>query len=916
MSVSSDFEDKVFAVVDDVTVTTTTTTTARKIDSAAIDANELSTVDDATREDSTVDDAECDIVVLPHTDVQQRVSDASVLRVCDGAEDDATVDDAMDGGHVDNDDDDDDDDDGGASLSSQTDAAKLAAVVSDFDSPAKAPLQYDDDSDVVIDEPEENADALPKKRRAAVKASEATRFLATAPTAFMVAQGASGDSNGSSARARRLAPKVSTGADNANSSSSGGKRNVKKATLIRQYQKQVGFSVGCKLTDCLVCNNGVPPDLDRKPPPANLIEVAMFALLCDQSGIDAILSGVVNPLETPDDERVWFTFEQIRDFLHHHWASLKQSTLAEENVLGGSFLADVARTDRRFRVQEDRVTLLVPRNIYEANVFASSPEAAPTAEMMDTECVLCGQQGRGNGHWMMVRRPANYTKPKPKGRKPSVAEPQQQQPPPPPPPLPSLAVEAQLEGAPAAAAAAPEMLMGDWAHNLCLYYASRLPCEDDTKMVARAKAHRLKCTACKEPRATIGCCEKTCKRIYHQQCAKLNGEWHDGERAFYCSLHTALAVQKVSELTRFPHDSGIEYRRVCDWSNIAPEDIAKIDAYRYCWQAFGAMWFGQNLESPLKVLPIGPGHWAYSGYLNNNYLHGHPVQYEVVASRDIEADEFLGEYVGTVCYQDGPNSEYVAALYWPDGLPAELANRQLVIDAADIGNETRYINSVNDETAHFIQRNATMNTVWCNGRLRVLITATRNVPKGHPIVLDYEEHGGSFFDTDDEDDAAPHQPPAAAAAQQTEPLAIDLNAAAESSELLPHVAAAESSDLLPHVAAESCEQAPPPQPLAASGGGGNGESLVVAPEFDVQIYNQGMREECESGFCVALDAVDVFNRPIMDENVIEEMRCGHYELLIARMYAQEWRGGDPVYVAKNKFKPLVAKKRRKRQQGE
>jgi hypothetical protein len=915
--VSSDFDDKVFAVVDDVAVTTTS-----KIDSA-----ELSTVDDATRDDSTVDDAECDIVVLPHTDVQQRVSDASaaiaVVTVCDDAEDDATVDDAMDGARDDDHDhegDDDDDDD--ASLSSQTDAAKLAAaaVVSDFDSPAKAPLQYDDDSDVVIDEPEENAHALPKKRRAAVKASAATRFLATVPTAFMVAQGASGDSNGSSARARRLAPKVSTGADKASSSSttnntttaaasssSSSKRSVKKASLIRQYQKQVGFSVGCKLTDCLVCNNGVPPDLDRKPPPANLIEVAMFALLCDLSGIDAILSGVVNPLETPDDERVWFTFEQIRDFLHHHWASLKQSTLAEENVLGGSFLADVARTDRRFRVQEDRVTLLVPRNVYEANVFASSPEAAPTAEMMDTECVLCGQQGRGNGHWMMVRRPANYTKPKPKGRKSSVAEPQPQ-------PQPQeeqqapLAVEAQLEGA-AAAAAAPEMLMGDWAHNLCLYYASRLPSEDDTKMVARAKSHKLKCTACKEPRATIGCCEKTCKRIYHQQCAKLNGEWHDGERAFYCSLHTPLAVQKVSELTRFPHDSGIEYRRVCDWSNIAPEDIAKIDAYRYCWQAFGAMWFAQNLESPLKVLPIGPGHWAYSGYLNNNYLHGHPVQYEVVASRDIEADEFLGEYVGTVCYQDGPNSEYVAALYWPDGLPAELANRQLVIDAADIGNETRYINSVNDETAHFIQRNATMNTVWCNGRLRVLITATRNVPKGHPIVLDYEEHGGSFFDTDDEDDAAPHQPPAAAAAQEIEPFAVDPNA---------DVVVAESSELFPHVAAESSEQ-PPPQPLAASGGGGNGESLVVAPEFDVQIYNQGMREECESGFCVALDAVDVFNRPIMDENVIEDMRCGHYELLIARMYAQEWRGGDPVYVAQNKFKPLVApasKKKRRKRQGE
>ena len=54
------------------------------------------------------------------------------------------------------------------------------------------------------------------------------------------------------------------------------------------------------------------------------------------------------------------------------------------------------------------------------------------------------------------------------------------------------------------------------------------------EMVARAKTHNLKCSACKERRATVGCRDKGCKRVFHLQCAKTNGEWHDAESAFYC----------------------------------------------------------------------------------------------------------------------------------------------------------------------------------------------------------------------------------------------------------------------------------------------------------------------------------------------------------------------------------------------
>jgi hypothetical protein len=55
----------------------------------------------------------------------------------------------------------------------------------------------------------------------------------------------------------------------------------------------------------------------------------------------------------------------------------------------------------------------------------------------------------------------------------------------------------------------------------------------------------------------------------------------------------------------------------------------------------------------------------------------------------------------------------------PDGLGDNTLD--LVIDAADVGNETRYINSVNSHTALFIRQNATMNTVWCRGAIRIII---------------------------------------------------------------------------------------------------------------------------------------------------------------------------------------------------
>lgn len=165
--------------------------------------------------------------------------------------------------------------------------------------------------------------------------------------------------------------------------------------------------------------------------------------------------------------------------------------------------------------------------------------------------------------------------------------------------------------------------------------------------------------------------------------------------------------------------------------------------------------FTRNMESPLVVKPIGEGHWAYSSQLAKNIdldggsAHNARPQYEVVALHDIDKGQVLGEYVGVVRYAEEAASEYVATIYTPNDadLPRRLIDHPLVIDASTLGNETRYINSVTATTPFFIRRNATMNTVWCRGRLRIIIEATHDIPQGHPIVLDYEEHGSKVSAT-------------------------------------------------------------------------------------------------------------------------------------------------------------------------
>jgi len=94
-------------------------------------------------------------------------------------------------------------------------------------------------------------------------------------------------------------------------------------------------------------------------------------------------------------------------------------------------------------------------------------------------------------------------------------------------------------------------------------------------------------------------------------------------------------------------------------------------------------------------------------------------------------------------HRDCPNSRYIAAFWKPESVNWEDA---LCVDAESYGNEARYINSVTPTTPPYFKQNATMSTVWCRGELRVIISATRFIPKLHPIIIDYDEFENSYFD--------------------------------------------------------------------------------------------------------------------------------------------------------------------------
>jgi len=286
---------------------------------------------------------------------------------------------------------------------------------------------------------------------------------------------------------------------------------------------------------------------------------------------------------------------------------------------------------------------------------------------------------------------------------------------------------------------------GLWAHSECLYYASRKnPNEADIDLLTRVIHHALLCKLCKKKRASVGCLIETCKYICHYPCAIGSGGEYVENEGFYCPNHVELATRRLFALCKWPNDMPVRFLSENIWDGIAKEDCEFISLNREKWEEYTPSFLQRNLTSKVHIQEIKFGHWAYCTNLKNM---GIEKQYEVRASVHIEKDEMIGEYVGRVRYQkDITDSHYVANFWYPEDMEESLGDKQLCIDAEFEGNEMRFVNSVAPTTAFYIKQNATMSTVWCRNQLRVVMIATRNILKGQPIIVNYNEFSSSFFE--------------------------------------------------------------------------------------------------------------------------------------------------------------------------
>jgi len=151
------------------------------------------------------------------------------------------------------------------------------------------------------------------------------------------------------------------------------------------------------------------------------------------------------------------------------------------------------------------------------------------------------------------------------------------------------------------------------------------------------------------------------------------------------------------------------------------------------------MFWRYDLEARTYIREIFPGHWAFCPELQKEAKR----QYELVAARNINEGEWIGEYTGTVDFRINCGQKYTAAYYMPDTV--DLVDGDLCVDGENYGNETRYINSLSPSSPDYITKNATMTTVWCAEQLRIGIFALKAIKKYCAIIVDYNEYSNSYF---------------------------------------------------------------------------------------------------------------------------------------------------------------------------
>jgi len=130
--------------------------------------------------------------------------------------------------------------------------------------------------------------------------------------------------------------------------------------------------------------------------------------------------------------------------------------------------------------------------------------------------------------------------------------------------------------------------------------------------------------------------------------------------------------------------------------------------------AEGLIFWKYDLEARTYIREIFNGPWAFCPELAKTGK----LQYELVAARDIQPDEWIGEYTGVIDFRPISNigKKYSADFFIPTSV--DLSQGDLCVDGEYYGNETRFINSITDDTPDYIKTNSTMTTVWCAGKVK------------------------------------------------------------------------------------------------------------------------------------------------------------------------------------------------------
>lgn len=267
-----------------------------------------------------------------------------------------------------------------------------------------------------------------------------------------------------------------------------------------------------------------------------------------------------------------------------------------------------------------------------------------------------------------------------------------------------------------------------WIHAFCYFHSARRPDESAKSLTERAR--NQKCRLCQHKGATVGCYNLRCGQNYHFACAIIaNAEYVEEDNQNYCSNHLADKEKKRRETVGVPNNFVYIYKN--DWSLFSAQfrnnllQLCRLEAYR-------PLWLQRKFNVPIRIKQISANHWAWCDQMESQ----NRPQYDVVASEVLKAGQIIGEYVGQVLFERQDHvSDYAAALEIHNPTVAPF-----IVDSQTMGNEFRFVNSVNSATKKrfpHIHANATMQPFWCIDGPRIMVVLSADVAEDQSIVFDY-----------------------------------------------------------------------------------------------------------------------------------------------------------------------------------